>query len=213
MTVSSTSRPTRSRQHASAIAVAMFTLTACVVLTACASHRPGPYQSQAETSRDPVRAERLSREAADLMATNPTKAEVLLRDALTADLYCGPAHNNLGVIHLSRGELYEAASEFEWARKLMPGHPDPRLNLALALHRAGKSMDAIAAARAALEVRPEYVPAKQALAFLLVHAGTRTDETDQLLDDVSLAGETDRWRSWARMELARHDRDEAGATK
>ncbi len=206
MTVSSTPHPTRFRQHANAIAVAMLLLTVCVVLTACASHRPGPYQSQAEASRDPVRAERLSREAADLMATNPTKAEDLLRESLTADLYCGPAHNNLGVIHLSRGELYEAASEFEWARKLMPGHPDPRLNLALALHRAGKSVDAIAAARAALEVRPEYVPAKQALALLLVHAGTRTDETDQLLGDVSLAGETDRWRSWARMELARHDR-------
>ncbi len=147
------------------------------------------------------------------MATNPAKAEDLLRESLTADLYCGPAHNNLGVIHLSRGELYEAASEFEWARKLMPGHPDPRLNLALALHRAGKSVDAIAAARAALEVRPEYVPAKQALALLLVHAGTRTDETDQLLGDVSLAGETDRWRSWARMELARHEHDEAGVSK
>ncbi|MGD9789010.1 MAG: hypothetical protein AB7Q00_08020 [Phycisphaerales bacterium] len=187
-----------------AIAWGIGVAAACLVLSSCASHRPGPYQSQAEASRDPVRAERLSREAADLLASDPTKAEDLLRDALTADLYCGPAHNNLGVVHLTRGDLYEAASEFEWARKLMPGHPDPRLNLALALHRAGKSVDAIASARAALEVRPEYVPAKQALALLLVQSGTRTDETDHLLDDISLAGETDRWRSWARMELVRH---------
>ncbi|MGD9791117.1 MAG: hypothetical protein AB7Q00_08755 [Phycisphaerales bacterium] len=213
MTVSSLEHSNCSRQRCRVIVIALGMITSSLMLSACASHRPGPYQSQVEASRDPVRAERLSREAADLMATNPAKAEDLLRESLTADLYCGPAHNNLGVIHLSRGELYEAASEFEWARKLMPGHPDPRLNLALALHRAGKSVDAIAAARAALEVRPEYVPAKQALALLLVNAGTRTVETDQLLDDVSLAGETDRWRSWARMELVRHEHDEAGVSK
>ena len=33
-------------------------------------------------------------------------------------------HGNLGVLYLNRGELYEAASEFEWARRLLPGHPD-----------------------------------------------------------------------------------------
>jgi Flp pilus assembly protein TadD len=54
------------------------------------------------------------------MDSEPEKAERLLREALTADLWHGPAHNDLGVIHLRRNELYEAASEFEWARKLMP---------------------------------------------------------------------------------------------
>lgn len=178
-----------------------------LALGACASRPPGPYEPHAESRRDPTRAERLSRESADHIDSDPAHAEALLRRALSLDLYCGPAHNNLGLIHLTRGELYDAASEFEWARKLMPGHPDPRLNLALTLHRAGKSGEALAAARAALEVRPDYVPAKQALALLLVRAGARTDEGDRLLDDISLAGDTPRWRSWARLELARRGRE------
>ena len=41
--------------------------------------------------------------------------------------------------------LYDAAAEFEWARKLMPGHPDPRLNLAITLERAGREEGATAA--------------------------------------------------------------------
>lgn len=36
------------------------------------------------------------------------------------------------------GWLHKAASEFEWARKLMPGYPDPRLNLAMTLEEAGR---------------------------------------------------------------------------
>jgi hypothetical protein len=64
-------------------------------------------------------------------------AERLLRDALTADLSYGPAHNNLGVLRLKRGDLSEAANEFEWARKLIPEHPDRRFSRAptLEVHR------------------------------------------------------------------------------
>lgn len=63
------------------------------------------------------------------MGRDIAKAERLFRSALAADPYCGPAHNDLGVVYLKGGQLYEAAAEFDWARKLMPGHPDPRLNL------------------------------------------------------------------------------------
>lgn len=52
-------------------------------------------------------------------------------------MFNGPAHNNLGVLFLERGQLCKAANEFEWTRKLLPGHPDPRVNLALTLERAG----------------------------------------------------------------------------
>jgi Flp pilus assembly protein TadD len=47
----------------------------------------------------------------------------LSRDALTADLYNSPACNNLGVIFLGRGELSEAAAEFEWAASSCPATP------------------------------------------------------------------------------------------
>lgn len=51
--------------------------------------------------------------------------------ALTADLNHSPAHNNLGVVDLGQQKLYKAASEAEWAKKLIPGHPDLRVNLGL----------------------------------------------------------------------------------
>ena len=38
---------------------------------------------------------------------------------------------------------------------MMPGHPDPRLNLAIALERGGEIEDAILAYEAVLEIRPE----------------------------------------------------------
>ncbi len=40
---------------------------------------------------------------------------------------------------LGQRKLYEAANEFEWAKKLLPGHPDPRVNLARTLEEAGAS--------------------------------------------------------------------------
>ena len=62
----------------------------------------GPYAPQAEQQRQTARAERLSREGADLIDTDPGRAEQLLREALTMDLFFGPAHNNLGVLYLKQ---------------------------------------------------------------------------------------------------------------
>ena len=90
-----------------------------------------------------MRAQELSSRAADLVESDPEAAERMLREALGADLFFGPAHNNLGVLYLREGKLYEAAGEFEWARKLVPGHPDPRMNLALTLEQAGQVDEAI----------------------------------------------------------------------
>ena len=119
-------------------------LLSLAILASCASTpNETPYGTASIAPRDTARAEELAREAADLVVSEPERAEAMLRDALAADLFHGPAHNNLGVIHLKRGELYEAAHEFEWARKLMPGHPDPRFNLAMTLELAGRSDDAV----------------------------------------------------------------------
>ena len=85
-------------------------------LAACASAPTGPYRPPDEAQRSTTKAEALNREAADMMASDATRAEALLREALTADIFFGPAHNNLGVLFLQRGELFEAANEFEWAR-------------------------------------------------------------------------------------------------
>jgi len=98
------------------------------------------YQPASETARNPLEAQRLTAEAASIMQDDPTRAESILRQALAADLFHGPAHNNLGVLMLNSSppRLYEAAHEFEWAGKLMPGHPDPRHNLAMTLEAAAQ---------------------------------------------------------------------------
>ncbi len=172
----------------------------------CASDRTiGPYNAPEEVARNPLEAQRLTREAAELMERDPARAENLLREALTFDLYHGPAHNNLGVFHLNRGELYEAANEFEWARKLMPGHPDPRLNLALTLERAGRINEALAACDSALEVYPGHIATTQELARLQLRNKRADSRTHDLLQEIAMRGETERWREWARHHLALDD--------
>ncbi len=195
-------------RHAPRRSTALFAalcLALPLALSACRAHRAGdgnPYSPLTEASRNTVEAERLTREAADLLTTNPAKAEKLLRDALGKDLYYGPAHNNLGVLFLARNEYYSAASEFEFARKLMPGHPDPRINLALTLERAGRVDDALRNYAAALEVYPDHIAALQGLVRLQVKHNRGDDKTDERLREIALRGETQRWREWAqRQEL------------
>lgn len=173
---------------------------------ACRAAAVSPYTLSDEgrpslTERDAERAMELNRRAADLLTTDLDEAERLLRAALAADLYCGPAHNNLGIVHLSRGQLYEAAHEFEWARKLLPGHPDPRLNLAIALHRGGRVSDSAEAYEAALEVAPGHLDAIQGLARLTLEHGLADGRLPGWLRRIVLEGSPE-WRQWAKKELA-----------
>src|SRR5438477_1244270 len=76
-------------------------LLACALaLSACATTSHGPYATPTADSRNPLKAQELTMKAADLIDKDPPKAEQLLREALSADLYHGPAHNDLGVIEL-----------------------------------------------------------------------------------------------------------------
>jgi tetratricopeptide (TPR) repeat protein len=173
-------------------------------LGACGTTKPsGPYSPPSELSRETALAEELSREAAELMETDLTAAERLLREALAADLFFGPAHNNLGVVFLKQGKRYEAANEFEWAKKLMPAHPDPRVNLAMTLEEAGKVDDAIASYTAALEVYPGYLPAVQGIARVTLRAGREDERLPEWLEAIAGQSEDPSWRDWALRELAR----------
>ena len=176
---------------------------ALLLLGACASAPTGPYSPPTEAERDTAAAERLSRDAADLIPEDLERAEDLLREALTADIFHGLAHNNLGMVFLKQEKLYEAAQEFEWAKKLMPGHPDPRVNLGLVMEAAGKTDEALGAFASALEVREEYLPAIQGMARLLVREGRDDDRLDWLLREITMRASDDRWRDWAALELAR----------
>ena len=173
-----------------------------VMLTGCGGSR-GPYATQGEQARDVMRAEAIYRDALKVLSNDPAEAEKLLRDALGFDLYHGPAHNNLGVLLLNQGRLYDSAEEFEWARKLLPGHPEPRVNLAIALQRGGKHLDALDAARTALEVRPGNLPAVQIITLIQLHEGLADATTLDHLDTIVLRSGEPRWREWAeRQRLA-----------
>lgn len=192
-----------------AIRTSMWTCVAALSVAAgCSTPGPvagdggGPYEPARAGSRDPLRAQELTLQAIDLMQSDPKKAEELLRGALGADLWHGPAHNNLGVLYLRQEQLYEAANEFEWARKLMPGHPDPRMNLAFVMERAGRVDEALATYETALEVYPGHIASMQALARLTVREGRSDDRLDGWLREIALRGDTAEWREWAQAELA-----------
>ena len=173
-----------------------------LALVACKAADTDPYAPRSESRRDTARAQELCAKAADLITKDAAEAERLLRQALGADLFYGPAHNNLGVVYLNQGKLYEAAGEFEWARKLMPGHPDPRMNLAMTLEQAGQTDEAIATYRTALEVWPGHIGTVQALAKLYVVSGRKDPALAGWLDEVAMRGETERWRVGARRQAA-----------
>ncbi len=193
----------RSTRVVLARSAAMVLCIAALATTIGCATNTGPYAPQTEAARDSLKAQSLNQRAAAIMDKDPAKAESLLRDALTADLFFGPAHNNLGIIFLRKNELFSAASEFEWSRKLMPGHPDPRMNLALTLERAGRVDEALSAYASALEVYEEHLPSIEGMTRLRIKSGRTDDKTRSMLEQIALKGETPQWRDWAKLQLAK----------
>lgn len=93
-------------------------------------------------------------------------------------------------------------SRFSGVKGESPEHPDPRVNLALTMERAGRIGEALDLYRATLEVSPDYLPAVQGIANLTLRAGRRDEpKLARWLDAVALLGQPV-WREWARGELA-----------
>lgn len=162
-------------------------LFAIVLLAACRSTASSAdtYGTTSDSICNPLEAQQLTAQAAVAMDSQPAEAEALLRRVVIADPFHGPAHNNLGVLMLNSKppRLYEAAHEFEWAGKLMPGHPDPRHNLAMTLEAAARYDEAISAYRVALETVRE--TEAEAVAFVVCEAagletGTASSDYIQL---------------------------------
>ena len=171
-------------------------------LFGCASSGQSRSDSNRELQRNSQRAAELTQQASMLIETDPAQAMELLRQAVEADLFHGPAHNDIGVLLLNQGDLYGAAEEFDWARRLMPGHPDPRLNLGIALERGGKTQDALDAYASANEVYPNYLPAMQAITRLQLRSGNVDDSTHTMLQAIAFRAQ-EPWKSWAIKRLAK----------
>jgi tetratricopeptide (TPR) repeat protein len=151
------------------------------------------------------KAERLLKQATASQIDDAGEAAKLPRAALAAVLFHGPAHNNLGVLLLGQGKLYEAAQEFEWARKLMPGHPDPRVNLALTLEAAGRDQEAFESFETALEVYPGHLPAMMGAASVALRTRIEDERLEGWLREIALRAEQPAWREWAMAQAARQD--------
>lgn len=178
-----------------AIELVLFVL----VIAGCGASRTT--QTDDSHPRDIGKAESLYHEAVEVMDSDPNKAEKLLRDALAYDAYLGKAHNNLGVLLLKQDRLFDAVEAFESARKYMPGHPEPRVNLAIALDRSGKFHEALDAARTALEVRPANIPAIETIALIHMRENLVDDTTKGHLETIATRSENPEWREWARTQL------------
>ncbi len=188
----------------------LWTLTAVagLIVAGCDSPQRVTVDARYETlprgqQRDAARAERLNDQAVDAIdAGELDRAEQLLKDALTADVTFGPAHNNLGSVYLEQQRYYLAAWEFEYAIRLMPASPEPKNNLGLVFEAVGKTDAAIEQFNAAAQLAPDDPVYLGNEARARLRAGQRGPEVRHLLQDVVMKDERPEWRQWARERLA-----------
>jgi len=94
------------------------------------------------------------------------------REALAIDPQFPAAHNDLGAVYLTRGELPQAVEQFQKTIDLAPEHRLALSNLSIALIRMNRYREAEEVARRTLELEPGQSRAHLILAAaMLAHAG------------------------------------------
>ena len=181
---------------------------AAALLAGCSlpSRRPArPYETVAVDPHRDTEAARAEtgRGRALLDIGDPAAAEQALKAACQADLFYGPAHNNLGVAYYRQKKHYLAAWEFQYAARLMPGKPEPKNNLGMVMEAVGRLEDADDRYAEALAMEPDNAQFIGNLARCRIRRGQRTPETRQLLQDLILKDTRPEWIDWARMELTK----------
>ncbi len=178
-------------------------------LAGCQFHRPAaPAAASYETlPRDPHRdteaARRPQARGVQLLGEGQIEqAEQAFQAALSADLFFGPAHNNLGTVYLRQQKYYLAAWEFQYAEKLMPHQAEPRNNLGLVYEAVGKLDDAAKSYEQALDLEPENPRIAGNLARVYVRGNRTDDKTRKLLESIVLKDTRPEWIAWARERLA-----------
>lgn len=129
------------------------------------------------------------------------KAESLLNESIQTDLTFGPAHNNLGRIHYDRSAYYKAATQFEYAAKLMPYAPEPKNNLGLVFERVGKLSEAVESFGEALELQPEHPVLLGNWLRAKIRNGNDVAELKESLEKLAFIDDRIEWRQWATQQL------------
>jgi len=182
-------------------------LTACFIIGCQGDNEltPDNYETiKADPNRDTAAARRHNAEAVGLMKNKDyAEAEDELKSALAADLFFGPAHNNLGTVYFHQSRYYLAAWEFQYAAKLMPSQAQPHNNLGLVFEAVGR-LDAAASAYAeALALAPESTETAGNLARIHIRTNRKNEETRRLLAKIVLKDPRPPWVTWAREHLSR----------
>lgn len=211
------SNRTAPRQAPTLTALALFSLA--VALGACASReKPAIVIPASDKSERLARAAQIAGQAQQAQTQaartdNPERrAELnqramdLYRQAIehSADLWS--AWNNLGVLHMERGEYAEASRMFQVAADVAPADPRPLENLGVLYHQNGNDREAIQAFKQALAREPNYLPAVRGYVRTAKRLGL-TDETSLELVRRGLMLESD--PDWRRVFEAEQVRLEA----
>jgi len=176
---------------------------ASLVLAGCRAGEPKPEPAAGSGGkRDTAKAIALNREAV-AAKEDLAKAERLLERAIQADVFYGPAHNNLGIVYLKQRKYYQAAWKFQQAAKLMPRETEPLVNLGQVFETVGRLDDAREEYEKALQRDEADLAATAGLCRVLVRTGDRTPRTRRLLETLVLRAEDEAWRRWAQREVIR----------
>ncbi|MCY2929857.1 MAG: tetratricopeptide repeat protein [Planctomycetota bacterium] len=165
---------------------------------------PAGYQTAAaDPRRDTEKVRRLNEQGAALAERGQFEAaEKTLKEALAADLFYGPAHNNLGSVYFRQRKYYLAAWEFQHAAKLLPGKAQPRNNLGMVFEATGRTEAAVENYEKALAIEPGAFEPAANLARTLAQDGRKDDRTRALLEQVARTDPRPDWVAWAHDRLA-----------
>lgn len=187
-------------------------LAAAVMLTGCGwempSQKPPAYRTTAgDPRRDTELAGMLNARAVQLISQGClAEAEVVLKDALAADLFHGPAHNNLGVVHFQQQKFYLAAWQFQYAARIMPAKAEPKNNLGLVFEAVGRLREAGEQFEQALALDPDNPEIIGNLAKTRIATNRKDEFTRQLLTDLVMKDSRPEWNAWARERLVLMDK-------
>jgi Flp pilus assembly protein TadD len=114
-----------------------------------------------------------------------SEAQDLLEEVVAVKPDDAPAHNDLGAIYASQGELENAAQHYRKALDLNPENRQALSNLGFVLAAQGKSRDAVDYFRKALDFEPNWPIVEHQLAWTL--ATTPDDKVRNGIEAVSIA--------------------------